>query len=113
MKLSKIDNGALRALCNGLTLLLKWPLVLAYVDRLQVLNNQCLSTNMTSSHWQTLDTDALRQQALQRYPQHTLMIRSLNDQQTPEAVGAALPARLAAYRQPSGLLPGRSYTLVG
>ncbi|WP_447878970.1 hypothetical protein [Serratia fonticola] len=80
----KIDNGALRALCNGLTLLLKWPLLLAHVDRLQVLNNQCLSTNLTSSHWQSLDTDALRQQALQRYPQHTLMIRSLNGQQTPE-----------------------------
>ncbi|MBC3211814.1 GNAT family N-acetyltransferase [Serratia fonticola] len=80
----KIDNGALRALSNGLTLLLKWPLLLAHVDRLQVLNNQCLSTNITSSHWQSLDTDALRQQALQRYPQHTLMIRSLNGQQTPE-----------------------------
>lgn len=80
----KIDNGVLRALCNGLTLLLKWPLVLAHVDRLQVLNNQCLSTNLTSSHWQSLDTDALRQQALRRYPQHTLMIRSLNDRQNPE-----------------------------
>jgi hypothetical protein len=80
----KIDNGLLRALCNGLTRLLEFPLSLAQVDRIQVLNNQCLSTNMTSSYWQFLDTEALRQQALQRHPRHVLMIRSLNEQQTPE-----------------------------
>jgi len=77
-ELPKIGSVIVRALSRWLIAALAMPLRLARLDRLQVFNNQCLSTNLYADEWQRLNLRSLRQQALQKYPGHTLMLRSLN-----------------------------------
>ncbi|MBU6952132.1 GNAT family N-acetyltransferase [Hahella sp. HN01] len=85
-ELPKVESALLRYFCFGLTHLLEWPFKLARVDRLQVLNNQCLSTNFYSANWRELNLRALREQALHRFPNHALMLRSLNARQHPDII---------------------------
>lgn len=80
-EIPKVESALMRGLSYTLTYLLEWPLRWANIDHLQVLNNQCLSTNFYGDNWQSLDLAALRQQALPRHPKHALMLRSLNNTQ--------------------------------
>lgn len=50
----------------------------AKIDTIATLNNYCLSTNTLSADILALDIAALTQSACKRYPEHSLMIRSLN-----------------------------------
>ncbi|PTY38814.1 hypothetical protein BGP77_10165 [Saccharospirillum sp. MSK14-1] len=77
-ELPKLRSVALRALSRILIAVLSGPLRLAKLDRLQVLNNQCLSTNVYSDQWQHLNLAQLRQLAVEKFPHHTVMLRSLN-----------------------------------
>ncbi|MFG1498369.1 GNAT family N-acetyltransferase [Saccharospirillum sp. HFRX-1] len=88
-ELPKIGSVIVRALSRLLIAVLAIPLRLARLDRLQVFNNQCLSTNLYADEWQRVNLCQLRQQALQKYPDHTLMLRSLNDIQNANIIHQA------------------------
>lgn len=78
-EIPKLGSPLLRAVSKVLIALLAAPLRKAQLDRLQILNNQCLSTNVYTQQWQQLNLPRLRQQALQAYPNHAVMLRSLNN----------------------------------
>lgn len=80
-EIPKVRFAALRWLSYQLIKAVEKPLQLAGVGNVQTLNNQCLSTNMYSTGWSTIDLPALRQQALNTSNQHALVLRSLNDAQ--------------------------------
>lgn len=50
------------------------------IDKALFLNNYALSTNTLSDEFQQLPIEELTQTAVARYPEHTLVIRSLNSQ---------------------------------
>jgi hypothetical protein len=77
-ELPKVANRLLRGVCWGLTVLLEWPLRLAALDRLVVVNNQCLSTNMYSRAWQSLQPQSFTATLITDYPDYALMLRSVN-----------------------------------
>lgn len=66
-------NGLLGALGAGLRN--------TQIDRVATLNNYCLSTNLLSPAFQHSDMAALTDAAVGRYPQHALLMRSLNRRQ--------------------------------
>ena len=78
-ELPKINNMWVRRACYGLIKMLTPILKLARLNRVQTLNNQCLSTNMYSEEWQELNTESLRLQALRKEPTVPLQLRSLNN----------------------------------
>jgi hypothetical protein len=85
-ELQKIDNPLLRFFCRLLVFFVQWPLRLAKIDSVQVLNNQCLSTNIYPDNWRELDVSALRKQGLNNFPKHALLLRSLNNRQHREFI---------------------------
>lgn len=80
-ELPKVANKLLRGFCWLLTQLLEWPLRLAKLDRLLVVNNQCLSTNMYSRAWQSLLPRSFAEPLIAAYPDYALMLRSVNGAQ--------------------------------
>jgi hypothetical protein len=54
------------------------------IDKAQTLNNYMLSTNFFSEKWESLDIVKLEKKAIKRYPEHTLIIRSVNKVQNPK-----------------------------
>lgn len=88
-ELPKIRQAPLRALCRLLIALLEPLLRRARMDRIQILNNQCLSTNMYPESWRRLDLPALRRRAVAALPRHAVMLRSVNARQQPELLDAA------------------------
>ncbi|WP_087022937.1 hypothetical protein [Thaumasiovibrio subtropicus] len=87
-ELIKLTHPIQRAASKLLLKLASLPLRWAKVDKLQVLNNQCLSTNMYDESWQQTDISQLRNHALERAPQHALMLRSLNTIQQPKLIAS-------------------------
>ncbi len=83
-ELFKLSNPALKGLSRALIKLISMPLNIAQIDKLQVLNNQCLSTNMYSSVWEEWNLNKLREKAIAEAPQHALMLRSVNEHQHPK-----------------------------
>lgn len=75
----KIKARWLQKLSLGLIKGLMPVLKSARLDKVQTLNNQCLSTNMYSQQWYNLNIALLRKQAIQRYPDLPLVLRSLNE----------------------------------
>lgn len=70
-------------LVNFFSLLLKS----AKIDTLQVLNNYLLSTNFFSRFWEEeVSPQVLQDLAIQRHPNHALLIRSLNKIQNPKLI---------------------------
>ncbi len=53
----------------------------AQFDKVQVLNNFCLSTNILSKDFQALDMRQLTRFACDSHPEHAVLIRSLNTKQ--------------------------------
>ncbi len=51
------------------------------MDKVQILNNFCLSTNILSREFQALDMHQLTDIACQRNPEHAVLIRSVNAKQ--------------------------------
>ncbi|WP_182032699.1 hypothetical protein [Vibrio diabolicus] len=80
-ELHKVKNVAVRWVCKLLINMTKPILSLAGLDQVQTLNNQCLSTNMYSEQWESLNLDELRRVALDQYPTFPLVLRSLNQLQ--------------------------------
>ncbi|KJY80387.1 hypothetical protein TW74_04410 [Vibrio nigripulchritudo] len=80
-ELPKLQNPVLRKLSFSLLKALTKPLEWAGLNQVQTLNNQCLSTNMYSSHWNTIDLSELRSNATTAYPDKALLLRSLNSVQ--------------------------------
>ncbi|WP_157954453.1 GNAT family N-acetyltransferase [Saccharospirillum mangrovi] len=80
-ELPKLNSTVLRGLMRASIAVLGTPLRRAQLDKLQIFNNQCLSTNVYADAWQQINLKALRLQALQNHPDHALMLRSLNAQQ--------------------------------
>nr|WP_159063756.1 GNAT family N-acetyltransferase [Thaumasiovibrio occultus] len=83
-KLPRVQQWLSRALLKLVATPLKW----GKVDKLQVLNNHCLSTNMYPDAWEDADIKAIEQQALARAPEHALMFRSVNPTQSPQLSAA-------------------------
>ena len=54
------------------------------IDKAQTLNNYMLSTNSFSEKWERLNVHALEQKAIERYAEHALIIRSVNQVQNPK-----------------------------
>ena len=54
------------------------------IDKAQTLNNYMLSTNFFSKKWESLDVTSLEEKAIERYPEHALIIRSVNKTQNPK-----------------------------
>lgn len=78
-ELYKLESPWLRFIAKLLIGSLQGVLRLGQIDRLQTLNNQLLSTNVFSAQFN--DESFLRdliEQALQRYPNHCLAIRCVN-----------------------------------
>ncbi|MGY5730433.1 hypothetical protein [Vibrio chemaguriensis] len=80
-ELHKVQNVAVRWVCKLLINMTKPILSLAGLNQVQTLNNQCLSTNMYSEQWESLNLDELRRVALDQYPTFPLVLRSLNQLQ--------------------------------
>lgn len=80
-ELPKINNLWIRLVLLGLIKALTPVLKLARLNRVQTLNNQCLSTNMYSEGWRDLNIESLRQQAIRKEPAMPLQLRSLNEAQ--------------------------------
>lgn len=68
-----------KILARSLIAVLSAGLRLARIDTLQTLNNHLLSTNLLNRAFMQLDFSQLVHMACQRYPQHALLIRSLNE----------------------------------
>lgn len=83
-EIPKVTSKAQRVFSRMLIALLSALLKRGKIDTIQSLNNYMLSTNFFNDAWEEkVDLKALRQQAIQRYPQHALLIRSLNETQNP------------------------------
>lgn len=82
-ELHKIDNLLLEKIFLWLIKIFQWPLRWMQIDRTQVLNNLCLSTNMYGSDWSAVPLATLRNKALGEFPRHALMMRSVNEVQHP------------------------------
>lgn len=54
------------------------------IDKMQTINNYLLSTNFFSKVWESLGIEALEEQAIERYSEHGLIIRSVNKVQNPK-----------------------------
>ncbi len=85
-ELPKVKSLPLQLFCRFLISLAEWPLRLAKIDSVQILNNQCFATNSYPYKWCDLDISSLRSKALTRFPEHALMLRSLNKEQHSEIV---------------------------
>ena len=77
---SKLQRGFLHLLIKSFASFLRYT----QIDKAQTLNNYMLSTNFFSKKWESLDVKALEEQAIERYPKHGLLIRSVNKVQNPK-----------------------------
>jgi len=77
---SKLSRLVLGLLIRSYSVVLR----LARIDRVQMLNNLLLSTNFFASFWETFDDVGLERIAVAKYPEHALLIRSVNEIQNPK-----------------------------
>lgn len=77
IKLPKHQQIPARALLATLSAVLR----LGRIERVQTLSNDMLSTNIVNRDFMQLDFSQLLRTAIQRYPQHAVLIRSLNTYQ--------------------------------
>ena len=54
------------------------------IDKAQTLNNYLFSTNFFSKKWESLNIQKLEAKAIERYPKHGLILRSINRVQNPK-----------------------------
>ena len=78
VEIIKIPNKTLRFFLKKFLYLLGYILRVVQIDKIQILNNYILSTNMFSDIWNTASVTKLREKAIKTYKYHTLAIRSLN-----------------------------------
>lgn len=78
VELHKIDNGVIRSLVMILIATVSMVVRMLSVDKIQIINNYLLSTNIFLPAWDTLDIRELTRVAIARHPDHALAIRSLN-----------------------------------
>lgn len=76
VKLPKWQQWLINPLLKLASGYLRW----AEIDKAQFLNNYALSTNTLSDAFQSLEPNALVQEATRYYPKHAIIIRSLNRQ---------------------------------
>lgn len=75
---NKLLETCLKPVIAGFAKLLDW----ANIDRLVILNNYLVSTNLYDTNtWLKENINQLVASLKQRYPQHAIALRSLNDQQ--------------------------------
>ena len=77
---SKLQRGFSRLLIKTFASFLRYT----QIDKAQTLNNYMLSTNFFSEKWESLDIEVLEEKAIERYPEHALIIRSVNTTQNPK-----------------------------
>ena len=77
---SKLQRGFSHLLIKTFASFLRYT----QIDKAQTLNNYLLSTNFFSKKWESLDVQALEEKAIERYPEHALIIRSVNTTQNPK-----------------------------
>jgi hypothetical protein len=83
-ELVKIESRLQRAFSHLLIKTFASFLRYTKIDKVQTLNNYMLSTNFFSKKWEGLDVQKLEKKAIERYPKHTLLIRSVNTVQSPK-----------------------------
>ena len=83
-ELVKIESKLQKAFSQGLIKTFASFLRFTKLDRAQTLNNYLLSTNFFANAWESIDIKKLEQQAVKRYPNHALIIRSVNRVQNPK-----------------------------
>lgn len=88
-EIPKLNSKLLRVFNRFLIATLAAPLRWAQLDRIQIFNNYCLSTNLYADEWRDIDLAVLRQQAQPRYPRHALMLRSVNEIQNKDLMARA------------------------
>jgi len=83
-ELIKIESKIQRTFSYGLIKTFASFLYFSNLDKAQTLNNYLLSTNFFSKAWELLDIELLEKEAIERYPTHALIIRSVNKIQNPK-----------------------------
>lgn len=83
-ELIKVDSSLYRGIASLLIRSFASILRLAHIDRVQTLNNYLLSTNFFSQYWEkTNNFSTLKEMAIERHPEHAILIRSINRIQNP------------------------------
>jgi len=83
-ELVKIKSKLQRFISALLVKLFSSLLRYTQIDKAQTLNNFLLPTNFFSKDWETLEIRKLEQKAIERYSNHSLIIRSVNQVQNPK-----------------------------
>jgi hypothetical protein len=83
-ELEKIKSPTQKVLFFLLIEFFSIVLKLIKIDKVQILNNYLFSTNFFTKSWETLEINVLRKDALNAYPKHSLLIRSVNQIQNPK-----------------------------
>lgn len=95
-ELVKIESKIQKAFSYGLIKSFASFLHFSKLDKAQTINNYMLSTNFFSKKWEELDVELLEKKAKERYPDHAMIIRSVNKVQN---------AKLFANLKRNGWLP--------
>lgn len=86
VELYKVKNKALILIIRSMIFIFSFILRVCKVDRIQILNNIMLSTNFLESFWDHVNVQQLRSEALHKYPDHVLAIRSVNLKQNKNVI---------------------------
>lgn len=86
VELHKVKNFLLILPLRALIKIFSIILSFSKIDKVQILNNYMLSTNFYDEFWSTLSIKDLTKIATSRYPQHAVLIRSLNKSQNLEII---------------------------
>lgn len=78
-ELIKIKNPILKFVSFCLIKIFEFILKLSNIDKIQILNNYMLSTNFFSEKFNEINLLNLKEKAINKYKDHTLIIRSINE----------------------------------
>lgn len=78
-ELSKITIKYQKIISKILIKLFSFILKVINIDKIQMLNNYMLSTNFYPESFNSIDLQKLREMAINDYPAHTLLLRSVNN----------------------------------
>ena len=76
---STLQRGFFSVLIKFFSVVLKY----VKIDKVQILNNYLFSTNFFSKEWETIVLDRVKKDAITSFPDHSLVIRSVNQIQNP------------------------------
>jgi hypothetical protein len=83
-ELVKIDSFVQKILSLSLIKIFASFFHFTQINKVQTLNNYLFSTNFFSKEWEDLDVKKLETLAINKYPNHALVIRSVNKVQNPK-----------------------------